>query len=543
MSYEVLARKLRPAGFDALVGQDHVVRALQHALDHDRLHHAYLFTGTRGVGKTTIARILAKALNCEKGVSATPCEACSVCLEVKENRFVDLIEVDAASRTGVDDTRDLLENAQYLPTRGRYKVYLVDEVHMLSTASFNALLKTLEEPPEHVKFLLATTDPKKVPVTVLSRCLQFQLKNLSKEAIASYLREVLEGEGVATDEVALEVIARSAAGSMRDALSLTDQAIAYGQGSLKGTDVVEMLGVVGRDEVAVLLAALASGSAERLMALTAELAERNADFSDVLKGMLEALHRAAVDHSLGKSSEHLFDAETLHLLYQIALIGSRDLSLAPDERSGFEMTLLRMLAFSPMPDSQVPPLAGKDDVAASVPPEAATLRAAPEGPGAADAPDDGGSIAQSRNDASPTVAGGPIVEMPDEKPPTTESGDAWADVVAVLDIGGVVRMIAENSVPRVYAPPSIELLLDQGHDTLLSDPQVGILERALTAHTGGAIKLTIEVGELPAESPAQRRDRLAREAQADAEAAIGGDANVQELLAEFGGRVEEIRPI
>ena len=249
MSYQVLARKLRPADFSELVGQDHVVRALCHGLDHDRLHHAYLFTGTRGVGKTTIARILAKSLNCERGVSSKPCGECSVCEEIRENRFVDLIEVDAASRTRVDDTRELLDNAQYLPSRGRYKVYLIDEVHMLSASSFNALLKTLEEPPEHVKFLLATTDPKKVPVTVLSRCLQFQLKNISDDNIVAHLTGVLAAEDVPAERGALEIIAQAAGGSMRDALSITDQAVAFGAGSLKQDDLVDMLGLVGRAEV------------------------------------------------------------------------------------------------------------------------------------------------------------------------------------------------------------------------------------------------------------------------------------------------------
>ena len=352
MSYEVLARKLRPSGFSALVGQDHVVRALTHALDHDRLHHAYLFTGTRGVGKTTIARILAKSLNCEQGVSSTPCGECSICVEVKENRFIDLIEVDAASRTGVDDTRELLENAQYMPTRGRYKVYLIDEVHMLSIASFNALLKTLEEPPEHVKFLLATTDPKKVPVTVLSRCLQFQLKNISAQTIVDYIADVLSTESVNFEHDALRVIARSAQGSMRDALSLTDQAIAFGQGQLKQADVVEMLGVVGRDEISALMQALAAGSAPQLLALSAELAERNADFADVLGGMMEALHDFAVSQSIDGTSGP-FLADEVQLYYQIALVGLRDLPIAPDPRSGFEMTLLRMLAFTPERDGAV----------------------------------------------------------------------------------------------------------------------------------------------------------------------------------------------
>ena len=323
MSYTVLARKLRPDRFSALVGQDHVVRALTHGLDHDRLHHAYLFTGTRGVGKTTIARILAKSLNCEEGVSSNPCGQCSRCREVAENRFVDLIEVDAASRTGVDDTRELLENAQYLPTVGRYKVYLIDEVHMLSKAAFNALLKTLEEPPEHVKFLLATTDPKKVPVTVLSRCLQFQLKNLAWEAIAEYLAQVLADESIESDPQALELIARAARGSMRDALSLTDQAIAYGQGSVIGTDVATMLGAVGRDEVGALMAALSSGEASQVLPLVAELAHRSADFEEVLGGLIEAFHRLAVELSLGEAQDPGFSAEEVQLNYQIGVMGLR----------------------------------------------------------------------------------------------------------------------------------------------------------------------------------------------------------------------------
>ncbi len=302
MSYQVLARKLRPATFDALVGQEHVVRALRHALDTGRLHHAYLFTGTRGVGKTTIARVLAKCLNCERGVSSTPCGECSVCREVTENRFVDLIEVDAASRTGVGDTRELLENAQYRPTRGRYKVYLVDEVHMLSVPAFNALLKTLEEPPEHVKFLLATTDPKKVPVTVLSRCLQFQLRNIPPDNIADYLAGALTEEGIGFEPEALSAIAGAARGSMRDALSITDQAIAYGGGAVSAADVADMLGLVGRDQVSALLEAIAGADARHILDVTAELAERAVDFEDLLAELIAAFHRLAVDQALGVAS-------------------------------------------------------------------------------------------------------------------------------------------------------------------------------------------------------------------------------------------------
>ena len=528
MSYEVLARKLRPMGFDALIGQDHVVRALRHALDAGRLHHAYLFTGTRGVGKTTIARIVAKALNCEKGVSADPCGECSICLEVKQNRFVDLIEVDAASRTGVDDTRELLDNAQYLPTRGRYKVYLIDEVHMLSTASFNALLKTLEEPPEHVKFLLATTDPKKVPVTVLSRCLQFQLKNLSRDAIADYLQGVLASEAVSFEKEALDIIARSAAGSMRDALSLTDQAIAYGQGSLKSRDVSDMLGVVGRDAVTKLLAAIAGGAPAEVMALSADLAERSTDFSDVLKGLLEALHDLAVRGAIeGPAASAPFTPEELQLYYQIALLGSRDLVYAPDERSGFEMTLLRMLAFAPDPASTVPPRDRSQELPSDpgVVPEAQVSAQVKGKDGAA------GEGAQPAAEAQQAAQSDMLFSVP------------WYELVEQLAISGVTRMIAEHTVVHSVALPQVELILDEGHDTLLNPGQTESLGRALAHTLGQPVTLSIIPGPVRQETPAQRRIRIADEKQVHAEAVIKQDANVQNLLAEFDGRVDQIRPI
>ena len=368
MSYQVLARKLRPADFGGLVGQDHIVRALRHGLDAGRLHHAYLFTGTRGVGKTTVARILAKCLNCEAGVSSSPCGRCSACREVQENRFVDLIEVDAASRTRVDDTRELLDKAQYLPARGRYKIYLIDEVHMLSTSSFNALLKTLEEPPDHVKFLLATTDPKKVPITVLSRCLQFQLKNISKERIAAYLAEAMAAEGVEFEQEALDLIAKAAQGSMRDALSIADQAIAFGQGKLTGRDLADLLGAVGRNELAAVLSAIESGRAEAVVKVSAELAERSADFEAALAELLQALHDLAVAKALGQDRGAGMEAvpgsglgaQAVQLYYQIALMGYRDMRVGPDPKTVFEMTLLRMLAFAP-----------DDAGAAAVPPASA----------------------------------------------------------------------------------------------------------------------------------------------------------------------------
>ena len=364
MSYQVLARKWRPRFFDEMVGQEHVLRALINALNEGRLHHAYLFTGTRGVGKTTIARILAKCLNCEEGVSARPCGTCTSCREIAEGRFVDLIEVDAASRTRVEDTRELLDNVQYAPTRGRFKVYLIDEVHMLSTHSFNALLKTLEEPPEHVKFLLATTDPQKLPVTILSRCLQFSLKNMTPERIAGYLGKVLDAESVPYDEPALWSLGRAAQGSMRDALSLTDQAIAFGEGEVHDAQVNAMLGSMDRGRLFRLAEVMAKADAAEILAETASMAEHSPDYDEILQGLLHIWHRAslaqvvpdAIDNAEGDLEAILqlsmaMPAEDLQLCYQIALQGRQDLAIAPDPRQGFEMILLRMLAFRPAPES------------------------------------------------------------------------------------------------------------------------------------------------------------------------------------------------
>ncbi|HDZ57743.1 MAG TPA: DNA polymerase III subunit gamma/tau [Pseudomonas xinjiangensis] len=360
MSYQVLARKWRPRLFREMVGQTHVLQALINALDHNRLHHAYLFTGTRGVGKTTIARILAKCLNCEAGVSSEPCGVCSACKEIDEGRFVDLIEVDAASRTKVEDTRELLDNVQYAPSRGRFKVYLIDEVHMLSSHSFNALLKTLEEPPAHVKFLLATTDPQKLPVTILSRCLQFSLKNMLPEKVVQHLRHVLTEEAIGFDEESLWLLGKAADGSMRDGLSLTDQAIAFGNGVLQASDVRSMLGTIDHGQVFGLLDALAGNDARGLLAAVAELAEQGADFAGVLAELISTLQRLAiaqvmpdgVDNSLGDQTKVVdlagrISAEDVQLFYQLALHGRRDLPLSPDPRGGFEMALLRMLAFRP----------------------------------------------------------------------------------------------------------------------------------------------------------------------------------------------------
>ena len=540
MSYEVLARRLRPSDFSALVGQEHVVKALSHALDSGRLHHAYLFTGTRGVGKTTIARILAKSLNCEQGVSATPCEQCSVCTEVKENRFIDLIEVDAASRTGVDDTRELLENAQYMPTRGRYKVYLIDEVHMLSIASFNALLKTLEEPPEHVKFLLATTDPKKVPVTVLSRCLQFQLKNLSSQMIADYLSKVLVDEGIEFEPAGVDALAKSAQGSMRDALSLTDQTIAYGQGRLMHADVVGMLGVIGHDEVTALLEAIAEGSAPSAMQISAQLDERNSDFADVLRGMLEALHEMAVSQAVN-AEQTLFAADEVQLYYQIALLGLRDLEIAPDPRSGFEMTLLRMLAFAPKPDSTVPPRAAQsssslgDSAAAAKNPDVSVAE-----------PESSGPEALQRVANSTPAAPAP---QPEVVEPVLEGfvADAqllsrWYEWVEQIKLSGVAKMIAEHAVLKTLQLPKVALVLSDEHDTLLNEAQRSGLARALAELLGEEVELEVEIGPIASETPNQLKARLAQERQSDAEAALQQDTVVQNLLSEFGGKIEAVTP-
>ena len=530
MSYKVLARKLRPADFHGLVGQDHIVRALRHGLDAGRLHHAYLFTGTRGVGKTTIARILARCLNCEQGVGAAPCGECGICREVQENRFVDLIEVDAASRTRVDDTRELLENAQYLPARGRYKIYLIDEVHMLSTSSFNALLKTLEEPPEHVKFLLATTNPKKVPITVLSRCLQFQLKSISRERIAAYLAAAMTDEGIAFEQDALDLIGKSARGSMRDALSITDQAIAFGQGELKAADVAELLGAVGRDEVAAIIAAVQTGRPGAVLEASHALAERGADFEAVLAELLQALHDVAVAKALQEDDAYPgLSVEAVQLHYQIALLGYRDLRVGPDAKTAFEMTLLRMLAFAPDADG-----------AARVP--------AAQGGAPAESPSAPASIAAPAKDAAPVrprseQPAPPVPDAPCEDGAAAREALAaeWCELVSRLELQGLGKAIVERAILLEKGAGLFRLRLDQAHHAMLKAEQSAAIERALSAALGRSIRVQVEQGVLDAECPAVRQERLEAERNAAARRQFAQDSLVRTLLNQFGGQVLEAK--
>ena len=549
MSYQVLARRLRPKDFDGLVGQDHVVRALRNGLDSGRVHHAYLFTGTRGVGKTTIARILAKSLNCEAGVSSSPCGACSICREVEENRFIDLVEVDAASRTRVDDTRELLDNAQYLPSRGRYKVYLIDEVHMLSASSFNAFLKTLEEPPEHVKFLLATTDPKKVPVTVLSRCLQFQLKNIGRDEIARYIGEVLAAEEVEFEPEAVRIIAKSARGSMRDALSIADQAIAYSQGALAAADVAAMVGAAGRDETGAVMEALASGDPGRVLALSAALADKSVDFGSVLAELLEALHGLAVGQALGETAEGGLSPEAVQLYYQIALLGYRDLHIGPDPKTGFEMTLLRMLAFAPDAAS-----AARVPAAVAGQPNSARAGPAASPGGSAPVPDE-----REVNKPTPAQTAQPAntqtAPEPESIPPTngeaavidaaaaTDLCREWYELVGRLNLKGIDRMIAEHSLLVERGANHCRLVLDRRHESLLNGGDGQGLERALAGLLGEPIRVVIDIGEPARETPAGRKARLADERQAAARRQLEENPTVQSLILTFDGRLEHVRPL
>ncbi len=563
MAYQALARKWRPRNFNEVVGQEHVVKALTHALEFDRLHHAYLFTGTRGVGKTTLARILAKAMNCEARVGYNPCGECLLCREVDEGRLVDLIEVDAASRTKVEDTRDLLENVQYAPNQGRFKIYIIDEVHMLSGHSFNALLKTLEEPPPHVKFLLATTDPQKIPVTVLSRCLQFNLKRLSPEQIRLQMESILGKEGIAYEQNAVRALSRAADGSMRDGLSLLDQAIVHGGGSLEDGPVSAMLGTVSRKPVFGLLDALAKGDAEALLRLVADLAEHSPNFADVLQQLLIVLHHAAMAQWVPDAVRHDDDAERilelakrlsredLQLFYQIGLIGQRDLPLAPEPRGGFEMVLLRMLAFRPADQTEP----GKPSpTSAHKPPSAARHPHRLTGEPAQSSPLPGDAarasqpsvIEQTTDSASLSHIAEPglpdedqILSITPELPLVSNAGHGtdWPAMIQSMRLGGMTLELANNCQLLGMEGNTINLSVDPAFGTFRTARLEGNLEKGLQAYFKRPIKLNL-ISEKPTqETPAAQILRRNQERQQSAETEIEQDPIVLALKERLDARI------
>jgi DNA polymerase-3 subunit gamma/tau len=531
VSYTVLALKWRPRRFEDLVGQPHVVQALANSLADNRLHHAYLFTGTRGIGKTTVARLLAKALNCEKGVVAEPCGVCAACTAIDAGRFVDLIEVDAASRTRVDDTRELLDNVQYAPTVGRFKVYLIDEVHMLSTHSFNALLKTLEEPPPHVKFLLATTDPQKLPVTVLSRCLQFNLKRFTAAQIHAQLEKICKAEGVAFDAAGLKAIARGAEGSMRDALSLLDQSIAFGAGKVEGEAVNAMLGTIDRSHVLRLIESLAAQDGARLLSEVAHLDERAPDYGTLLDELLEALQRIAVLQLVGGRSDdeelaplapfaEKISAEDAQLYYQIALNGRRDLPVCRDPRMGFEMTLLRMLAFRPAAEASVPrPQAARASAAPTPPP---TARAAAS---TAVPPAEASTRMQSAEPA-PRGAVGPSA-VPE-----------WTSVVQGLDLRGPARQLADSCDLQSNQAGAWHLIVPADKEHLNTQQLRTRLEAALREQHGRDLRLTIAVGKPARPTPAEARRASESTRMREARETLESDANIRTLQSAFEATLE-----
>jgi DNA polymerase III subunit gamma/tau len=508
MSYQVLARKWRPRTFATLVGQEHVVRALTNALESRRLHHAYLLTGTRGVGKTTLARILAKAINCETGITATPCGACSACLEIDAGRFVDLIEVDAATNTKVDEMRQLLENAVYVPTRGRFKVYVIDEVHMLSTSAFNAMLKTLEEPPEHIKFILATTEPQKIPVTVLSRCLQFNLKQMPPPAIVAHLERVLKEEGVPAEQPALRLVAHAARGSMRDALSLIDQAIAYSGGHVTEASVRAMLGTVDTGYLFDLLEALARRDAQATLAVADAMEARSLSFDDGLAELARILNRVALAQTAPEALPEdaperervtalggVLDPEDVQLYYQIALNARADLALAPDEYTGFTMALMRMHAFAP------------------------------------------------------ETAGGWLALEPAREPaavtptrPSTGPFD-WPAVARVLKLTGAAKQLAERSELLAFDGESVELAVPPESRALADKGYVEKLKSALAEHLGRPVRVTVRLAVVNGRTAAgiAEGERRARDGQASAQ--IDADPLVRELVAGFDATIESVKPV
>ena len=529
MSYQVLARKWRPRSFSTLVGQEHVVRALTHALAEKRLHHAYLFTGTRGVGKTTLARILAKSLNCELGISATPCGVCSACQEIDSGRFVDLLEVDAATNTKVDEMRQLLENAIYAPTRGRFKVYVIDEVHMLSNSAFNAMLKTLEEPPEHVKFILATTDPQKIPVTVLSRCLQFNLKQMPPGAISGHMRHVLEAEGVAFDLPALALIARSAAGSMRDALSLLDQAIAHGAGRVEEDQVRVMLGTVDLDFLFNILEAVQWGAAGELLRIASDMAVRSLSFGVALQELASLLTRIQIAQAVPEAidsdePEKLrllalaagFSAEFIQLAYQIVLHGRQDLPLAPDEYAGFVMTVLRLHAFRPESVTEVVSSIAVNRQSTRLP----KFNVPPE-----------------PSKAAPDFARGATSQP--------KRLDDWHGMVGHLQLSGLARELAQHCELRELNESDCLLRLAPAHTHLQMKPSPEKLQQALSEYLGRPLIVRFESARTETDTPAAAAGRERQERQEHAISSIEQDVFVRDVIEIFDASLIEtsIKPI
>ena len=534
MSYQVLARKYRPRSFDTLVGQAHVVQALKNALDQKRLHHAYLFTGTRGVGKTTLARILAKSLNCEKGISSSPCGICAACTEIDQGRYVDLIEVDAASNTQVDNMRDLLDNAQYAPTQGQFKIYIIDEVHMLSKSAFNAMLKTLEEPPEHVKFILATTDPQKVPVTVLSRCLQFNLKQMPSLSISDYLEKILKEEGLTYEINALYLIAKSANGSMRDALSILDQGIAYCNGTIKETTIKQMLGAIDQSYLFNLIHAVIEQDGNKVLEIAKEMNERNLSFDAALNYLANLIQTISVVQAIPDALEASYlerdqvialtkkiSAEQLQLLYQIAILGRRDLYLAPEEFAGFTMTILRMLSFLPQEA-----IASKE----ITPPKKEILNhlVKPE------------IISKPNEVLSNAFEIKKKIEVLDEiKDEETNEilpfNGNWRELVDQLKLG-LVKALAQQSELVSFKNNEMILSIADEHKHLLNETYQKKLESSLSEYFNQRIKLVI-LQKGANNSPLKQKQEERSTLMKDTEEAMLQDQFVQSLLTEFNAEI------
>ena len=539
MSYQVLARKYRPRSFDTLVGQAHVVQALKNALDQKRLHHAYLFTGTRGVGKTTLARILAKALNCENGISSSPCGTCSACTEIDQGRYVDLIEVDAASNTQVDNMRDLLDNAQYAPTQGQFKIYIIDEVHMLSKSAFNAMLKTLEEPPEHVKFILATTDPQKVPVTVLSRCLQFNLKQMPSASISEYMEKILKEEAINYEINAIYLIAKAANGSMRDALSILDQGIAYCGGTIEEATIKKMLGAIDQSYLFNLIQAVIDQDGQKVIEIAKHMDERNLSFEAALNDLANLIQIISVTQAIPESLEVSYldrdqvialskkiSAEQLQLLYQITILGRRDLYLAPDEYAGFTMTLLRMLSFAPQDEVIAKnPAIAKNDVAHS----------ATKMESAAISKDVSSETFEFKKKIEVTHEIGEDISDKEISKEAVPFNGNWRELVDQLKLG-LVKALAQQSELISFKNNEIILSIADEHKHLLNEAYQKKLELSLSEHFSQRIKLVI-LQKGANNSPLKQKQEERSTLMKDTENAILQDQFVKSLLTEFNAEI------